>query len=196
MSGNFECYIVRDPRSKEVVYIGEGKTGRHKHVNSGVSNVYGLNKGHFDGIVWDLDIQLFDDKVSADSQETLLIAEHNPKFNIKKTARYDHKLLLSRLTKFVGYLVESEPDNMVDRTLFLHGLYRCNIDNKSRVVLKRAHFIPGVEEAIHTYGLDGSKFNLETIFKCFRFALIQDLQYLRKVIKGMRKTKSIQELSI
>lgn len=40
-----EVYIVKVRSS--VVYVGMGKRGRHKHTESGVSHVYGLNCLHF-----------------------------------------------------------------------------------------------------------------------------------------------------
>lgn len=41
----YEVYVVKVRNS--IVYIGMGKRGRHRHAESGVSHVYGLNYLHF-----------------------------------------------------------------------------------------------------------------------------------------------------
>ena len=41
----YEVYICKV--DGEIVYIGSGKHGRHKHCTSGCSHVYELNKMHF-----------------------------------------------------------------------------------------------------------------------------------------------------
>ena len=50
----YEVYVCKN--GSEVVYIGEGRFGRHKHCNSGTSHVYELNKLHFDGVVLEVDV--------------------------------------------------------------------------------------------------------------------------------------------
>lgn len=52
---NHIVYIARDI-DNVVRYIGEGKADRFKHVNSGVSHVYELNKEHFLGRKMDIQI--------------------------------------------------------------------------------------------------------------------------------------------
>ena len=42
-----EVYVVLN-KDDEYLYIGSGKSGRHKHCLSGTSHVYELNKMHFD----------------------------------------------------------------------------------------------------------------------------------------------------
>ena len=41
----YEVYVCRV--DGEIVYIGSGRHGRHKHCDSGCSHVYELNKIHF-----------------------------------------------------------------------------------------------------------------------------------------------------
>ena len=41
----------------EIYYVGHGVYGREKHVNSGCSHVYELNKMHFQGIKFEVSIK-------------------------------------------------------------------------------------------------------------------------------------------
>ena len=50
MSKHFEVYICK--LDGNIIYIGSGANGRHKHCNSGCSHVYDLNKLHFEGKVF------------------------------------------------------------------------------------------------------------------------------------------------
>lgn len=42
-------YVYKVYVDSELSYIGKGKGNRFKHPNSGVSNIYELNKAHFEG---------------------------------------------------------------------------------------------------------------------------------------------------
>lgn len=75
-----EIYIAR--LNKNVVYIGSGVNGRHKHVNSGTSHVYELNKLHFQGVIFD--IELLGTNYSKEESlniEKELIEKYQPKYN-------------------------------------------------------------------------------------------------------------------
>lgn len=68
----------------EVVYVGQGARGRHRHCNSGCSHVYELNKVHFSEGVDALEvniIQEFSSKIDAENQEVVFIQKNKPKFN-------------------------------------------------------------------------------------------------------------------
>lgn len=43
----YEVYVCK--LNDEVLYVGQGKLGRHNHCKSGCSHVYELNKLHFLG---------------------------------------------------------------------------------------------------------------------------------------------------
>jgi hypothetical protein len=58
--GSYEVYIGRI--DGVIKYIGSGRKGRHKHLNSGVSNVYEANKAHFSGGKMVVDVSYFDTK--------------------------------------------------------------------------------------------------------------------------------------
>ena len=75
-----EVYIAR--LDDVIVYIGSGSNGRHRHVNSGTSHVYELNKHHFNGISFDVEI-LGNNYTKEESLalEKELIEKHQPKYN-------------------------------------------------------------------------------------------------------------------
>ena len=66
----------------EVVYIGEGLSGRENHCTSGTSSVYGLNHAVFSGVNVELKILgNLETKEEAEELEAKLIYELNPRFN-------------------------------------------------------------------------------------------------------------------
>lgn len=68
------------------VYIGSGNIGREKHLLSGCSHIYELNKLHFEGILPEVNIlKTFKTKEEARHYEQLLIHELNPSFNNKNS---------------------------------------------------------------------------------------------------------------
>lgn len=79
MSKHFEVYICR--LDGEIIYIGSGVAGRHKHCNSGCSHVYELNKMHFEGVVFDISVKKFSSKSESLKHEKEMILKHRPKFN-------------------------------------------------------------------------------------------------------------------
>lgn len=81
----FEVYICS--LDKEILYVGSGKIDRHKHCNSGTSHVYGLNKLHFEGKTFTVELKFFDTKEESLEEEMNLISKHIPKFNILFTGK-------------------------------------------------------------------------------------------------------------
>ena len=79
MSKYFEVYICK--LNGNIIYIGSGAKGRHKHCNSGCSHVYDLNKLHFEGKVFDIQVKKFNDKQDSINHEKDLILKHKPRFN-------------------------------------------------------------------------------------------------------------------
>ena len=79
MSKHFEVYICK--LDGNIIYIGSGANGRHKHCNSGCSHVYDLNKLHFEGKVFDIQVKKFNDKQDSINHEKDLILKHKPRFN-------------------------------------------------------------------------------------------------------------------
>ena len=72
----YTAYIGRT-----IYYIGQGTLGREKHVNSGCSHVYDLNRMHFEGKVFAIKIEKYQTKAEAAKREEELIREKRPKFN-------------------------------------------------------------------------------------------------------------------
>lgn len=57
---NYEVYVCK--LGANIIYVGSGAVGRHKHCNSGRSHVYELNKLHFEGEVFKVDITYYENK--------------------------------------------------------------------------------------------------------------------------------------
>ena len=75
-----EVYIAK--LDNVIVYIGSGSNGRHRHVNSGTSHVYELNKDHFNGISFDIEV-IGNNYTKEESLvvEKELIEKYQPKYN-------------------------------------------------------------------------------------------------------------------
>ena len=66
----------------KVMYVGEGKSGRHQHLTSGISHCYYANKYHFMGRLLDVDVvSEYNTKKEASEEEKRLIQELNPEWN-------------------------------------------------------------------------------------------------------------------
>ena len=82
MSKVYELYHCK--YQGEVVYIGQGARGRHRHCNSGCSHVYELNEIYFTegkGVLEVSIVQEFFDKEFAEKQEVVHIQKYRPKLN-------------------------------------------------------------------------------------------------------------------
>lgn len=79
MMSGYEVYKCR--LDGNVIYVGQGKTNRHKHCNSGCSHVYELNKMHFQGIVFDVAVKRVKTKYDAILLENHYIQKYKPKYN-------------------------------------------------------------------------------------------------------------------
>jgi len=77
--GVHEVYIGRI--GNDVVYIGEGQLGRHKHLNSGRSNCYEANLHHFKGGHIDVEVMEYHSKEYAQQIEKAFIHGFKPKWN-------------------------------------------------------------------------------------------------------------------
>lgn len=86
----YEVYICT--LDKDVLYIGSGRINRHKHCNSGTSHVYGLNKLHFEGNIFDVNLKFFLTKEESLEEEKRLINQHLPRFNIVHTSKNTSKV--------------------------------------------------------------------------------------------------------
>lgn len=76
----YEVYCAYN--EKEIIYIGYGKIGRHKHCISGISHVYNLNKEHFCGRPVQVKVlKYFSTNKEAKEAEKKLISFCKPKYN-------------------------------------------------------------------------------------------------------------------
>lgn len=86
----YEVYVCK--KGEIIIYVGEGRFGRHKHCNSGTSHVYGLNKLHFEGEEIEVEVvKVFKTKKEAESYEQTLIDEHLPIYNVKGTLSFKRR---------------------------------------------------------------------------------------------------------
>jgi hypothetical protein len=53
----YVTYVAHD--GKDAIYVGHGADKRHNHVNSGTSHVYQLNRDHFNGINYNVEVFYF-----------------------------------------------------------------------------------------------------------------------------------------
>ena len=78
----YEVYVVSTEDT--VLYVGQGKLGRHQHCDSGLSHVYGLNRLHFGKVPLKVEVvETFKTKAESEKREFELIKKFNPKFNLK-----------------------------------------------------------------------------------------------------------------
>ena len=76
----YEVYMCKF--QDDVLYIGSGKIGRHKHCDSGTSNIYGLNRLHFGDVELGVSVVgTFKSQQESLEEEKRLIKLHKPKFN-------------------------------------------------------------------------------------------------------------------
>ena len=75
-----EVYVAK--AGEYVLYVGEGKIGRHKHCKGGVSHVYGLNLCHFTNTEITVEVvHLSDNKAECEKLESDLICSLKPALN-------------------------------------------------------------------------------------------------------------------
>lgn len=96
----YEVYVCK--LNDEVLYVGQGYSGRHRHCTSGCSHVYELNKLHFNNISPTVEVVHIDGrKESVLRMEKKLIKELKPKYNItyneKVKVLFDVKVLKKHL---------------------------------------------------------------------------------------------------
>lgn len=152
-NGVFEVYVCS--YNNENLYVGQGKSGRHKHCNSGCSHVYELNKLHFDGVVFDVEVVFVDSDASKVlDMEKKLIRDLKPKFNVV------HNIKVSNGTsniKDFKKLLETKDSK-------LYYKYICQISNgydDMKVLYKSLNlskpFVPETARVYDRMGLKGMR---------------------------------------
>ena len=77
----YEVYVCK--LNDEVLYVGQGKLGRHNHCKSGCSHVYELNKLHFSGVSPTVEVvHINTQKEVVLDMEKKLIKDLKPKYNV------------------------------------------------------------------------------------------------------------------
>ena len=95
---DYEVYVCK--RGAKIIYVGSGVVGRNKHCNSGRSHVYELNKLHFEGEVFKVDITYYETREEALEKEITLIQELSPIYNTQYTKRDNRRNLGSEKIAF------------------------------------------------------------------------------------------------
>ena len=113
----YEVYLTR--HNGKVVYVGEGVEGRSKHVNSGTSHVYALNKLHFEGVIFKVEAMYFDSKQEARDKEVELINTYSPEFNKMHMKNKSGGLWIQKNTLLRFYADQSRTVERVARTRLL-----------------------------------------------------------------------------
>lgn len=146
----YEVYICK--YDSEIVYIGQGARGRHKHCTSGCSHVFELNRLYFlgDTTLFEVVVRTVSSSDIAKELEKELIQKHKPRFNkvylstdrwersnirlLFKNTIFDrienirttaHKKLLLR-TSFKEFMEYHKHDMILQEGLKLrgHGIYK------------------------------------------------------------------------
>lgn len=123
----YEVYVCK--QGDKVIYVGQGKVGRHKHCSNGCSHVYDLNRLHFSGESVEVKVEFVPTKEEALTKEKFLINMYKPKFNKIGVSddRYDKAKERSRFKSLFVDRIKSEKlsEKRTDRLLlafdeFLH----------------------------------------------------------------------------
>lgn len=174
MSKVYELYHCK--YQGEVVYIGQGARGRHRHCNSGTSHVYELNEIYFTEGKDVLDVtvvQEFFDKEVAEKQEVIHIQKYRPKLNkvhndsSRRQAKVQESAALKRslLNKYKE--VSSRKLNTADENKYVslvHEFYNHfgfkAITDKSFIIFSAKHYeaanlyyIKNLSATIRTQGI-------------------------------------------
>ena len=112
MKGYYETYTCK--YKGDVVYIGQGRKGRHKHCNSGTSHVYELNKIHFlegeDALQVEVVKTNPSEKLSKEFEKGM-IQKYRPKFNkvyLNNKDREDNVIKSNAIRKDVKDFITSD----------------------------------------------------------------------------------------
>lgn len=162
-AGSYEVYIGRI--DGVIKYIGSGRKGRHKHLTSGVSNVYEANKAHFSGGKIVVSVSYFNTKEESLNREIELIRMHQPEWNVlftkipskyfalKQDINYWKKMALRstkwkcRLAMLVLEKVTANGLSMVHSSeigQFAANLYLYRVGKSSKVIGEKIPFIKSV----------------------------------------------------
>lgn len=104
----YEVYVCK--LDNEVLYVGQGASGRHKHCNSGSSHVYELNKLHFEGKTFDVYVVFqTNNKKHVLQKEKDLIGELKPKLNTVHNSANKITCGESKIKQFRKLLENKDP---------------------------------------------------------------------------------------
>ena len=129
-----EVYIAYS-KNREVLYVGQGNIGRHRHCVSGCSHNKELNRYYFlNGEDMSMTIEVvkvFDSEEDSLKFEDGLIILHNPRFNIK-SSRSNH---VSYMRKAKDFYKDFE-NKLIDAGLKLHSPHHTRWMNNMKIIVK------------------------------------------------------------
>lgn len=149
----YEVYVCK--HNDEILYVGQGKAGRHKHCNSGTSHVYELNRLHFGGVNLDVEIVYQDcDVGKVLKKEKDLIQSLKPKFNI--VHNFSSKQGSQDMKEFKKSLERTDPKMFYREINHLTNAY-----NDMKVLYKslelKEPFVPETPRVYDRMGLKGMR---------------------------------------
>lgn len=109
----YEVYVCK--YDDDIVYIGQGLKGRHRHCISGKSHVYELNEIFFSDNRNRLSVNIHtycSDKKDAEMLEKELIQRYRPKFN-SVFLNTDRQKSASKVKKFMSNMLKDVPKGSV-----------------------------------------------------------------------------------
>ena len=129
-----EVYVAYS-KNREVLYVGQGNIGRHRHCVSGCSHNKELNRYYFlNGEDMSMTIEVvkvFDSEEDSLKFEDDLIVLHNPRFNIK-SSRSNH---VSYMRKAKDFYKDFE-NKLIDAGLKLHSPHHIRWMNNMKIIVK------------------------------------------------------------
>lgn len=144
--GTMEVYVCK--MNGEIVYVGKGKKGRHKHCNSGTSHVFELNKIYFtegSDVLDVIVVKYFQTDEEARKYEKLLISKYSPKFNkaltsnCNKASTSSESLKMRREIK--AYIKDKEVKKLGDNYSKYYKLVDEFLDHFGYTFVKSKDFI-------------------------------------------------------
>ena len=120
-----EVYVVLS-ESGEYLYIGSGRAGRHKHCLSGTSHCYELNKMHFSGEKYFVNVVHTGlDKQKSLGVEQEMIIELNPEFNKIRKKPEVEDVDFNNYEEVKNYLAQDKVDLHLLKLILLYTQEDC-----------------------------------------------------------------------